>query len=213
MIRAYSEDYLSNAMDGMGAMLDFAVNSCGEDMQLFYSRFLSSGIARQIERGNPRYLCGLSGIEIALAVAARTGSPLNVTDTIIDIGSPEYWVGWTLAYLQWYFCMDFKSLHTAGVSVGSLMERYGTLHEADLSKSVAFALKQIETHRRTYNPLKAIRKNAGLSQRELAAQSGTSLRSIRAYEQFKLQLSNAESATLVSLSRTLGCTPSDLIAI
>jgi DNA-binding transcriptional regulator YiaG len=198
-------------MDGLGAMLDFAVNSCGEDTHLFCSRFLSSGIAKQMERGNPRYLCGMSGIEIALAVAAHTGSPLNMTDARIDMGSPEYWTGWTLAYLQWYLCMDFKSLHAAGVSVGSLSDRYGTLHEADLSKSVAFARKQIEAYRRTYNPLKVIRKSAGLSQQELADQSGITLRSIRAYEQFKLQLSNAESATLVSLSRTLGCTPSDLI--
>ena len=198
-------------MDGMGAMLDFAVNSCGEDIGLFYSRFLSSGIARQMERGNPRYLCGLSGIEMALSVAARTGSPLRMDDPRIDMGSPEYWTGWTLAYLQWYLCMDFKSLQTAGVSVDSLMERYGTLHEADLSKSVAFAKSRIETHRQNHNPLKAMRKNAGLSQRELAALSGTTLRSIQAYEQSKLNLSKAESATIVSFSRTLGCMPSDLI--
>lgn len=212
MIHAYSENYLNDAMDNLGAMLDFAVNSCGEDIHLFYTRFLSSGIAAQIGRGNPRYLCGKSGIEMALSVAERTGRPLKMADARIDMGSPEYWTGWTLAYLQWYLCADFKFLHSAGVGVGPLHERYATLHEADLSKSIAFARKQIEGYRRFYNPLKALRKNAGLSQRELAAQSGTTLRSIRAYEQKQLNLSNAESETLVLLSRVLGCTPADLIA-
>lgn len=211
MTRAYSENYLGDTMANIGAMLDFAVNTCEEDIRLFYFRFLSSGIARQVERGNPRYLSGISGIEMALSVAARTGSSLHITDYRIDMGSPEYWTGWTLAYLQWYFCMDFKFLLAAGVSVDSLMERYGSLHEADLSKSVAFAEARIETYRRNNNPLKGFRKNANFSQRELAVQSGITLRSIRAYEQSRLHLVNAEARTVISLSRVLGCTPADLI--
>ena len=85
MIHAYSENYLNDAMDNLGAMLDFAVNSCGEDIHLFYTRFLSSGIAAQIGRGNPRYLCGKSGIEMALSVAERTGRPLKMADARIDM--------------------------------------------------------------------------------------------------------------------------------
>lgn len=64
------------------------------------SRFLSSGIARAMSVGNPKYIAGLSGIELALQVASRTGSPLPTKDAFIDMGSPSYWTGWTLAYLS-----------------------------------------------------------------------------------------------------------------
>ena len=211
MIRAYSESYLSDVMDGLGSMLDFAVNACGEDLRLFYARFLASGVATQIERGNPRYLCGLSGVEIALAVARRTGNPLAEVKPLIDMGSPEYWTGWTLAYLQWYLGMDFKVLQTAGIDAETLSRKYPILHEADLSKAVNYAQKTIERHRSQHNPLKEHRKLAHLTQRELATLSGTSLRSIRAYEQAQLGLANASAESIVRLSRTLGCTPSDLL--
>ena len=211
MIHAYSESYLSDVMDGLGSMLDYAVNSCGEELRLFYARFLSSGVAAQIERGNPRYLCGLSGVELAMAVADRTGSPLAEARPLIDMGSPEYWTGWTLAYVQWYLGLDFKVLQSAGIDAENLCRKYPVLHEADLTKAVHYAQKAIERYRSQHNPLKEHRKLARLTQRELAARSGTTLRSIRAYEQAQLGLSNASAESIVRLSRVLGCTPSDLL--
>jgi len=98
-----------------------------------------------------------------------------------------------------------------GVAATQLLARYPTLHEADLSKSVSLAEKALDAHRLQDNPLKTQRKNARLTQRELAALSGTSLRAIRAYEQSQLSLSNAGAESLRNLSRALGCTAEKLL--
>lgn len=211
MIHAYNEAYLNDAMSGMGAMLDYAVNSCGELLPMFYARFLRSGIPEQMERENPRYLCGLSGIELAQTVACRTGSPLRDGDPIIDMGSPEYWTGWALAYVQWHFGASFKALQAAGIHAESLHAHYATLHEADLSKTVSYVAKALSQQQRQGNPLKRFRKNASLTQRALADRSGLSLRVLRAYEQSQLSLSNASAAALLRLARVLGCKVEDLL--
>ena len=211
MICAYSDHYIDDAMSAVGAMLDFAVNVCGEPLHLFYARFMSSGIASQISTGNPRYLCGHSEAELAMEVARRTGNPLEEKEPLIDIGSPEYWAGWTMTYIQWYLNLDFSQLQDKGVGIDSLISRYAPLHEADLSKSVQFAHGIIEEWCRTNNPLRSARKKAGLTQRQLATKSNVSLRSIRAYEQGQLSLESASAVSLQNLSQVLGCRSETLL--
>ena len=192
MTRAYNIAFLDDAMTSLGAMLDYAVNSCGEDLDLFYARFLGIGVAEAFSRANPKYLGGMSGIELASLVAARTGEPLPGKDGLIDIGSPEYWTGWTLAYLSWYLNVDLRTLQSRGLTVASLHERYPVLHEADLSKVVQFAMKRLgETS--GGHLLKLARKNARLTQRQLSDITGTPITVIRSYEQDKRSLKNAET--------------------
>lgn len=201
MTRAYDITYLEDGMSNIGAMLDYAVNSCGEDLSLFYTRFLYSGIARAISQANPKYISGLSGIELATQVANRTGDSLPDKDGFIDIGSQEYWTGWTMAYLSWYLNMDFGTLESRGVTILALHERYSTLHEADLSKAVQFAYKRIQES--SQNLLKLARKNAGLTQRELAEKSGIPLRVIRSYEQGQRSIEKAEAESVWRLCQAL----------
>lgn len=209
MIHAYNHAYLDDAMSSLGSMLDYAVGLCGEELEFFYSRFLASGIATQWCMGNPKYLAGMSGTELALSVASRTGRDLPILKGMIDIGSPEYWTGWTMAYIAWYLNLDFQTLHARGVTIAELYARYSVLHEADLQKSVAFAEGIM---RKNYNnPLKKARKNAGLTQQELAELAGINIRSIRAYEQEQLHLEKAEAATLLRFSQVLGCPVSMLL--
>lgn len=213
MTRAYDINYLDDAMSNVGAMLDYAVNSCGEDISQFYARFLSSGIARAIFRSNPKYLAGMSGIELASLVADRTGEALPEKSAYIDMGSPEYWAGWTMAYLSWYMCMDFATLQSRGLGVRDIYDRYPALHEADLSKAVSYAVKRMEEFQAGGNLLKRARNNAGLTQEELADLSGSSLRVIRSYEQGQRALDNAGVENVRHLSRVLGCRIEDLIPI
>ena len=74
MTPAYEEMYLNDAMCAMGEMLDYAVHDCGCDGGLFFTQFLSSGVAEQFERGNPKFVGGMSGVELALEVFRRTNS-------------------------------------------------------------------------------------------------------------------------------------------
>jgi DNA-binding XRE family transcriptional regulator len=209
MTRAYDTAYLDDAMTSLGAMLDYAVNSCGEDLALFYARFLGSGVANAFSRANPKYLAGMSGIELATLVAARTGAPLPRKDGLIDIGSPEYWTGWTLAYLSWYLDIDFGTLQSRGLTVLSIRDRYPVLHEADLSKSVRFAVKRLRESSGGVL-IKRARKNAGLTQRQLSDITGIPVTVIRSYEQDQRSLKNAEMENVRSICRTLGCRLEDV---
>jgi Helix-turn-helix. len=201
--RAYNIAYLDDAMSSIGAMLDYAVNACGEDIVIFYSRFIASGIAGACATANPKYLSGMSGIELAMLVASRTGDALPEKEAYIDMGSPEYWTGWTLAYLSWYLNTDYKTLQSRGVGVQDIYDRYQVLHEADLSKTVQFATKRLEE--RSENPFKQARKNASLTQRMLADMSGNSLRVIRSYEQGQRSVANAGAESVLRLCRALNC--------
>ena len=209
MTRAYNIAYLDDAMTSLGAMLDYAVNTCGEDLDLFYARFLASGVADAFSRANPKYLGGMSGIELATLVASRTGSALPKENGLIDIGSPEYWTGWTLAYLSWYLDLNFGTIQARGVTVQSLRDRYPVLHEADLSKSVQFAIKRL-SETSGGDLLKQARKNARLTQRQLSDFAGIPLTVIRSYEQDKRSLKSAEMDNVRCICRALGCRIEDL---
>ena len=212
-MNAYINLYLDDAMSNLGSMLDYAVCSCGEPLDGFYERFLSSGIDREMDWGNPKYLCGMSGIELARAVASSTGASLPGREPFVFIGSPEYWTGWTVGYLRWNLDVDFRTMQRRGLPIGDLYARFNPLHEADPTKSLAFARRALDDYARSNNPLRTARHNAGLTQRELAYLSGTTIRLIRAYEQGQLSLRNAGYDTVMRLCYVLGCTPEDILPV
>lgn len=209
---AYNIDYLDDAMSGLGAMLDYAVNSCGEDLELFWARFLASGISKSIYNANPRHIAGMSGAELAHLVAKLTGKELPKSEAFIDMGSPEYWTGWSMAYISWYLDMDHIALNVNGLGIMALYRRYSTLHEADLSKTVQFAMNSIHAGKQRHNPLKRARQNAGMTQKQLAMLSGNTLRSIRGYEQNQRSLRSASADSVQRLSKVLGCRLEMLLA-
>jgi len=134
MARAYRKTYLGGAMRNLAVMMDCGVRKYGYPIEEFYEKFLSSEVSRQFASGNPRYLVGLSGAELAdLVVEAADGviSPLN--DGTYTVG-PEYWAGWALAYYQWRSCLSFSYLRRKGLGINEVMAMYHPLLEADLTK-------------------------------------------------------------------------------
>ena len=65
MARAYKKTYLNGAMRNLAVMMDCGVRKYGYTIGEFYQKFLSSGVSRQFGQGNPRYLVGMSGAELA----------------------------------------------------------------------------------------------------------------------------------------------------
>jgi transcriptional regulator with XRE-family HTH domain len=59
--------------------------------------------------------------------------------------------------------------------------------------------------------LKHIRMLAGMTQNELASQSGIPLRTIQQYEQRQKDINKAKAEYLILLSKTLQCSPEALI--
>ena len=134
MARAYKKTYLNNAMRNLAVMMDCGVRKYGYPIEEFYQKFLSCNVSRQFAAGNPRYLVGMSGAELADSVVEATGGTvLSENDGTYTVG-PEFWAGWVLAYYHWLTRRSFAYMHKKGLGIREVLAMYYPLHEADLSK-------------------------------------------------------------------------------
>lgn len=91
----YDKTYLHDAMENLGSMFDYAINDCHYDAEDFFDLFIASGVAWNIELGNPKFLARMSGVETTREVLRRTKSEYVFTSpTFREHRSPEYWLGW-----------------------------------------------------------------------------------------------------------------------
>lgn len=211
-MRAYSEDYLRLAQRILGDMLDYAVNICDMNADDYFEMFAISNAAEQFERGNPKYVAGMTGCELVKEILwTSRHSVLDIPDEMYLDKSPEYWAGWALAYYQWYTAKSFLRIHEA-VSLEEILYMYPTLHEADIMKFVEIMDEKVKAFYADTN-LKRIRVHAGLSQRELSELSGVPVRQIQLFEQRQRDINKTQAMNIWKLSRVLGCEIEDLLEI
>ncbi len=210
MTHAYREMYLSSAMALLGEAFDYAVNDCGFLGDDFVKIFSVSQICARIEKGDPTCINGKSGIEVVReCILDAMDKEISIEPIVKFSRTPEYWIGWAIAYYQWYSSRSFMEIFKA-IPFETLMCMYPTLHEADVSK---FADVMDGIMREAYpgTNLKRLRTYTGLSQKELSNLSGLSLRSIQMYEQRQKDINRASVAAVNSLAKVLGCEIEDLI--
>lgn len=141
MTRAYNKLYLESAQDVLGHAFDWACNTCGENVVLFCEMFAKSRISSLFEIGYPRYVTGCNGAELVNFVREDLGLPeYECPYEFYMDKSPEYWVGWVLAYFQWRYGVTFKEI-LQRIPVEKIMALYPTGHEQDI-RSVADTLKE-----------------------------------------------------------------------
>jgi DNA-binding transcriptional regulator YiaG len=210
MIHAYQEIYLSKAQSVLGDAFDYAVNACDISGDDFAKLFAASSVGKRMENGEPSYIAGKSGIEIAVEVLDETMGIKVVAEPQDSFGrSAEYWIGWAVAYYQWYSCRKYSDIFKA-LPYETLKKMYYTLHEADIHKFADIADTQVREYFAETN-LKRIRKISGFTQAELAERSEVSLRSIQMYEQRNKDINKASAETLYRLSKILGCEMENLV--
>ena len=210
MIHAYQEIYLSNAQTLLGDAFDYAVNVCGISGNNFVKMFVASSVSRRMENGEPVYLSGKSGIEVVRDVLTETTGKAPAEEPQDTFGrSKEYWIGWAVAYYQWYSGRKYSDIFKV-LSFESLEDMYHTLHEADVSKFADIADRLVKEYFVETN-LKRFRTACGCTQAELAERSGVSLRSIQMYEQRNKDINKAGAASVHSMAKVLGCTVEDLL--
>lgn len=210
MIHAYREIYLNNARATLAEAFDYAINTCNISGADFVKMFLVSSISYKMEKGEPKYVSGKSGIEIAREIVFETMGKNLENEPVESFGrSKEYWIGWALAYYQWYTSRKYSDIFKV-VSFDELAQLYYALHEADISKFVDVINKRIEEVFPETN-LKRIRNAYGITQSELAKISGVSLRSIQMYEQRNKDINKASAESLYRIAKVLGCAIEDLI--
>lgn len=208
-LKAYDEAYLPDAMEALGEAFDCAVCRADMPLQTFFELFVSTGIADAFGSGNPRYVAGMSGVELFLDVCYRAGLDVGVAlvDQLSVGDGPEYWCGWSVAFWQWSTGRPFRSIARV-VTMDEVLALYHPWHEAS---EECFADEMERRSRRLDAPLKGIREERGLTQQELADASGVSLRAIQQYEQRRKNINHARGASLCALASVLGCRIEDLL--
>ena len=212
MTNAYNELYLDDAMQNLGDMIDYAVCDLGFEPDEFFGWFISSGIASRFEKGNPKYVAGMSGYELADAVLRATNIEYKKKEPSYPVfKGKEYWAGWILAYYQWITNQRFEDMVKNGLTLSTVLSMY-ILHEADESKFVESAnaiIARNKENRKTR--LSEIRKARGFTQPQLSEASGVSLRMIQLYEQRQNDINKAQVNIVLSLAKALGCEIEDII--
>lgn len=210
MAYSYNKSYLPDAMNNLADAFDTAASLYKFKLDYFLKLFIISGIASQFEIGNPKYVVGKSGVELVADVVSKT----NAADIIIPKSpykesTEEYWTGWVLAYYQWCTNKRFRDIQKI-ISMEELKGKYKPYHEMDEQKLVDYINSKSDVSNRIKR-LQAYRKALGLSQSQLANESGINLRTLQQYEIGAKDLDKASASTVLALSKTLKCDIEDLI--
>ncbi len=209
-MRAYDEFYIYDAQNILGHAVDFAVMSLGLEPDVFGDAFAVSSVSMQFGNGNPRYVAGMNGCELARMVLEDTHTPFSDAEDAMYIDkSPEYWAGWSLAFYQWRTSRTFMDI-LGIIPLSQIIGMYPVYHEADITR-FADHMDALIKEAHPYTRLKTKRTNMGLSQSALAKDSEVSLRQIQLFEQRKRDINNAAAISLFRLSRSLNCRMEDLI--
>ena len=203
VMKYYNESYLALVAENVGTMYEHAVDHSNDPI-IFWNKFINSNVSKQIEKGNVKYLT-CSGMDYLREVLNNE----KIARLEQDIKKDRYyWAGWVLAQYQYKTNYSFYKIN-CNFPISSVLNLYDTLHEADITKFFDVADGYFTMPEPTN--LQRIRKAMGLSQAELARQSGVELRSIQMYEQRKNDINKAQAETLLKLSRVLGCSIEDLL--
>ena len=209
-IHAYDESYLAEAQNILGHAVDFAVMTLGLSPDVFGDAFAVSDVSKQFANGNPSYVAGINGCELARKVLSETNISFHDTEDIMYLDkSPEYWAGWALAYYQWYSGRSFMEILTA-VPLEAIIDLYNPYHEMDI-RQFADLMDQKLKMAFPQTRLKKRREICGLSQSELANEAGVPLRQIQLFEQRQRDINKTAASTLLRISKSLRCKMEDLL--
>ena len=221
---AYNRSYLENVKSNLGAMLDCGINTLEFGPREFYNMFLDSDMSDKINRGDAYSICTLGGVELAEYVVCfamnnskyihvkKASDPAfnqHLNDAIINVNSKEYWAGTVIAEYAWEKNTSFQELD-GYISVEEVINLYKDFANAD-SLVINIRLDEMLGAKKKVAKLKMRREMLGLSQSELAQQSGIPLRTLQQYEQRRKNINNAKAVYLVDLASVLRCEVRDLI--
>lgn len=98
------------------------------------------------------------------------------------------------------------------VPVEKIRDLYQPYHEMDITQGVQ-KLREIAQQNRVESYLKLLRKRAGLSQSQLAEETGIPVKTIQQYEQRRKDINKAQAEYVIKLSQVLCCKPQELMEI
>lgn len=204
-MNAYSDLYINDAQDWLGEFFETSIYVLNIDLKEVWKRFILSQYSLSFGSGDPFTILGKSGSEAAFELC---GKRVNNLPFIYD-RPPEYWLGWALAYYQWYKNIPFRFIANH-IDIETILLMYKKYHEIDIMHFCDEMDRLIKTHRKETN-LKRLRKNRGLSQKELADITSIPVRTIQQYEQRQKNINKAQANYIFLLAQALSCSPKDLL--
>jgi DNA-binding XRE family transcriptional regulator len=202
MIHAYREQYAEIIQHKTAEIFELAVLNEKLNIDDFANKFVNSVVATAFESMDPIYILGRSSNELIASIMDKP--PVDIYSAAF--ASPEYWVGWVLGYAQTSLRKSFKTLIKI-FPCSELINYYFPYHEMDIGQIIDVFKEKLSK----YSPLKERREAMGLSQDDLSLLSDVPVRTIRAYEQNKLDIKKAQADTVSALAKALRCSIDYLI--
>ena len=127
MAEAYSKLYVEDAQDVIPESFSFATYYLKLSLEEYVEKFLAFEYIHLLETGNPHYLSGMSGIELAEEI---TNTYLERRHYDYIPYGRDYWIGWIVAYYQWSRNVTYKTIFSK-FSLERFIMAYPTFHEQD----------------------------------------------------------------------------------
>ena len=163
MMNAYDKIYLESSRKSLARMCDFVVYDLKYDLEDFFDMFIASSYAKRFEHGESTIVAGQSGVELAYDILDENGkSSLRVEPQYTVNRSKEYWLGWALAYYQWYTSLSFAEI-IKYVPIKKILKLYSPYHEMDIRHFVD-QMNELYVGAKKETNLKIRRKRLGISQ-------------------------------------------------
>ncbi len=211
-MNAYNELYLEDAANNLGGFFDYMVHSALISLDRSFAWLANSVVGQQFEKGNPTYIGGMSGAELAGHLLHEITGKWHRIEPMQHLDrSKEYWAGWALAHYQWRRGVSFKQMIEYGLTASRVCDMY-ILHESDISKFIQNADIIVNETKKLEKPrLKRLRCYCGYTQKQLSEKSGVSLRMVQLYEQGRNDLFHAQAGVVMELAKALNCTVEELL--
>ena len=210
MTKDYRNIYLSDYVNLLSNAFDYALTDLKINPDFFENIFVSSRYSYLIEILNPGIVSGTSGVELVLKIIDEKKLDIEIKEKEFrNYRTSAFWVGYALAYYQFYKRKRFKDIFRK-IHLKDILNMYNVYHETDINNFIDDfdkMLNNIELE----SKLKIIRERYGLSQNDLAKLSNVSLRSIQLYEQKVNDIDKAQANTLYKLATALSCSIEDLL--
>lgn len=210
MLMAYPQCYIDDFSDTFGYMFQYVSEDCGIDTDDFFDWLIVSKVARQIQLGNPKYVAGMSGPDIAREVFIKTfGREFDVEPKYHTVQGVDFWSGSMICYYAWQSGMSFAQLRSYGIKPSVINKMY-IQNRNNKGQFVADVMGIVEKNKSS-SALAYFRKMMNMTQKELAESSGVPLRMIQLYEQGQNDLAHAKAEYVLKLANTLKCTVAQLL--
>ena len=210
---AYSEMYLSDALNNMGELIEYADEKKMESMDDFFNYFIMSGYASRWDAGDPRVISGMSGTELYFAIHRSCGIYDDFDDmkplVRYDAG-PAYWCGYSLAYYHYRSGRPFVDIIN-NIDYQYLFRIYPSFHMVSDEKIYVELEDHFKAVRGQMTRLQAYRKRIDMTQKKLSDESGVNLRTLQQYEIGDKDIKKASADKVISLAGVLHVEPKLLI--